>query len=778
MSVGKVLPRLAATLWLLAGILFTSCSVLKNVPEDAYLLDRIAILSQDESPDIEDAELERYIRQQPNNRLFGLYRFNLWLYNLGKIGKETGVSGWLHRIGEAPVIYSDDLTRRSVQNLTSYLNNRGFYHALVTDSVVDKKPRRRKVFYKICFGAPTQIDTLSAEIQDSTVAHYYRETLPASLLVPGTRLDLRILENERARITNLLRNQGFYSFSPERIGFRVDTIGSPFQARLQLRILKDSTTEEGRRAFRRYVIDSVRIFTKYDPRLPASGRKEGLDTRMQDGLHYYFDKKPGIRLPVLAPLLLMRQDSLVRMAQIYKSQQNLLGLELYQTASFNFHRSTSPLRSYRGDSLRTYYPLNCDVLLTRAKLQGYQFEGMVTTSGSLGLEGSMTYRHRNLFHGAEQLELQFRAQAEAVLKKTAIGFRTAMEIGVHASLSIPRFLLPLKGNEFVRRYSPKTLFLISHNFQRRPYYRRTVASGYVSYTWKGSPTTSHAVTPLEIDILKIFAIDQAFAQRIRQTYLANSYISQLITLMAYSFSYSSPNSNKLFSTTLLKLNVETAGNLLQTVSPIFRFQKTDGVYQLFALPFAQYAKGDVNYAVLLRPNRHNSFAARLFAGIGYPYGNSNALPFEKRYYEGGANGVRAWLARDLGPGSYKEERFTFPNQTGDLKLEANLEYRTWLFWKFEAALFVDVGNIWDVSKADERPGAVFVPTRFYKELAVGYGTGLRLNLGFFLLRLDMGVKLHDPSVTEGVANPPHWIPFDRAFQSSDFAYHFGVGYPF
>ena len=354
MSVGKVLPRLAATLWLLVGILFTSCSVLKNVPEDAYLLDRIAILPQDESPDIEDAELERYIRQQPNNRLFGLYRFNLWLYNLGKVGKETGVSGWLHRIGEAPVIYSDDLTRRSVQNLTSYLNNRGFYHALVTDSVADKKPRRRKVFYKIRFGAPTQIDTLSAEIQDSTVAHYYRETLPASLLVPGTRLDLRILENERARITNLLRNQGFYSFSPERIGFRVDTIGSPFQARLQLRILKDSTTEEGRRAFRRYVIDSVRIFTKYDPRLPASGRKEGLETRMQDGLHYYFDKKSGIRLPVLAPLLLMRQDSLVRMAQIYKSQQNLLGLELYQTASFNFHRSTTPAHTCKvtGVSVR------------------------------------------------------------------------------------------------------------------------------------------------------------------------------------------------------------------------------------------------------------------------------------------------------------------------------------------------------------------------------------------------------------------------------------------
>ncbi len=777
-AVGKVLPRLAALVVLCLGGLLTSCSMLKNVPADGYLLDRVEIVTQDAPSDIDNSELERYIRQQPNNRLFGLYRFNLWLYNLGKPGKETGVSGWLHRIGEAPVVYSDDLTRRSVQNLTTYLNNRGFYHAQVTDSLIDKKRRRRKVQYRVRCGQPTTIETLTTEIADSVVSGYYASSIAASYLTPAARLDLRTLENERSRITTLLRNHGFYTFSSDRIGFRVDTIGTPYAGRLLLRIVQDSAGEENRHPFRRYVIDSVRLFTQYNPLRPATGRDSALASQQQDGLRFYYPQAPGIRLSVLAPLVLFRQDSLVRVSQINRSQQNLLNLGVYQTASFNFRRSLSPPRTYRDDSLRRYYPLNCDILLTRTRSQGYQFEGMVTTSGSLGLEGSMTYRHNNLFNGAEQLELQFRAQAEAVLQKTAIGFQTALEIGLRASLSIPRFLFPLKGYVFVRRYSPKTLFLISHNFQRRPYYRRTVASGYLSYTWKGSPTTSHSVTPLEVDILKIFAIDEAFAQRIRQTYLANSYISQFISLLSYSFSYSSNTPNALFSTTLFKVNVEAAGNVLRAATPALKLKQTDGVYKLFGLPFAQYAKGDINYAVLFRPSRYNSVAARIFAGLGYPYGNSNALPFEKRYYEGGANGVRAWHARDLGPGSYKEERLSFPNQTGDLKLEGNIEFRSWLFWKFEAALFFDVGNIWAITKADERPGAVFEPTRFYKELAMGYGLGLRLNLGFFLLRLDMGVKLHDPSVTEAATTHPHWIPFERDFRSDDLTFHFGVGYPF
>lgn len=758
---------------------FVGCSTLKHVPEGSRLLEKASIEATDSYTDIDKDELSRYIRQQPNTKLFGIYRFNLWLYNLGKEGKETGISGWLHRIGEAPVLYSEELTQRTTQNMSVYLNSRGFYHAKVEYQTKDVGKKKRRVKYLITYNQPTEIDSIRTEIRDTAIARLYEQNRKSTLLQNHGRLDAKILEGERTRLERIFRNQGFYNFSAEQIGYRVDTIGTPYKARLTLRLPNDTTNLANSTVFRRYVLDTIRLFTKYDPLQPNTGNAQLLSHRTHDGLYFYYDKHAGIRLPVLAPLLLIRQDSLLRISQINKSQQNLLGLGLYQTASFSFRESSNPLHAHGADSVSHFYPINCDVRLTRLKLQGYQLEGMLTTSGSLGTEGSLTYRHRNLFNGAEQLEIQLRAQAEAILRKTAIGFKTALEIGLHTSLTLPRFLLPLKGNEFVRRYSPTTRFLVSYNFQRRPYYRRTVASGFMSYNWKGSATTSHSIVPLEIDVVKIFAIDAAFAERIRQTYLANSYISQFISLLSYSFSYASNTPNARFSTTLFKLNLESAGNVLRYSSQWLKRPQTNGIYSVFDLPFAQYIKGDVNYSVLFRTNRYVSLASRIFVGLGYPYGNSQALPFEKRYYEGGANGVRAWHARDLGPGSYQEQQFSFPNQTGDLKLEFNLEYRTWLFWKFETALFLDMGNIWAIKRADERRGAVFEWDRFYKEIAMGYGLGLRLNLGFFLIRLDMGVKLHDPAISQDPnVTSYHWIPFERDYQADDMVLHFGVGYPF
>ena len=773
------LRQTAKMVFLAMFLLAYGCSTLKRIPADSRLLEKVTIEATDDNQGVQEGELSSYVRQQPNTKLLGLYRFNLWLYNLGKEGKETGISGWLHRIGEAPVLYSAELTSRTQQNMEIYLNGRGFYHAKVDHETKLVGKKKIRVKYLVTYNQATAIDSIDTEIRDTAIGRLYSEHHASTFLHPNNRLDTKLLESERTRLEKIFRNQGFYNVTADQIGFRVDTIGTPYRARLTLRIPIDTSQWETSAIAHRYVLDTVRIFTKFDPIQPKTGQPHLLAHRLYDGIDFYYDTKAGIRLPVLTSLLLMRRDSLLRVSQINKSQQNLLALGLYQTASFNFRESTSPLRSFGRDSIPLLYPINCDVRLTRVKLQGYQIEGMLTTSGSLGAEGSFIYRHHNLFNGAEQLEIQLRAQAEAILKKTAIGFKTALELGLQSSLTLPRFLLPLKGNEFVRRYSPTTRFLVSYNFQRRPYYRRTVVSSFMSYNWKGSPRTSHSVVPLEVDVVKIFAIDPAFAQRIQQTYLANSYISQFISLLSYSFSYASNNSTERFSTTLLKLNLEAAGNLLRYSSQWLGRPQTNNVYSVFELPFAQYAKGDINYAVLFRANRYVSVASRVFLGLGYPYGNSQALPFEKRYYEGGANGVRAWHARDLGPGSYQEQQFSFPNQTGDLKMELNLEYRSWLFWKLESALFLDMGNIWVVKSADERAGAVFAWNRFYKEIAMGYGVGLRLNLGFFLIRLDMGVKLHDPVVSQDPnVKSYHWIPFERDYKSDDVVFHFGVGYPF
>lgn len=780
MSVRRELDRLPTIVVFgltLVSCLLVGCNTLKNVPQEEKLLDKVTFKVVDPPSDISDEELSIYVRQQPNTKLLGLFRFNLWLYNLGKVGKETGMSGWFRRIGDPPVIFDEGQALRSVQNIRSYLNSRGFYHAEVRYESKPHGKRRQAVEYLVTYNRPTLIDTFRTLLYDSILTPLYMRYQSESLISPRHRLDSKVLERERQRWEQIFRDNGFYNFTADQIGFLVDTIGSPYRARLTLRLPNDTLQARQRSAMQRYILDSLQIYTRYDPLYPTTGNKDSLQVRPHDGLYYYFPKSPGIRLSTLSPLLLVRRDSLLRVSQINKSQQNLLNLGLFQNASFQLRPSNSSPRPYGTDTAAHYYPVNCDVRLTRFKLHDYQLGGFLTTSGSLGTEGSLTYRHRNLFLGAEQLEIQFRAQAEAILKKTAIGFKTALDLGLRVSIAFPRFLLPFRSKEFVRRYAPITRFLASYNFQRRPYYRRTVVTTYLSYNWNGSSQTSHSIIPLEVDFIKIFAIDPVFSERIRQTYLANSYISQIIPLTSYSFSYASADKRAIFSTTLLRCNIEFAGNGLNLLGRPLKFQKKDGVYQIFGLPFAQYVKGEINYSVLYRPNRYHSLANRVFLGIGYPYGNSRALPFEKRFYEGGANGVRAWHARDLGPGSYKDTHFAFPNQTGDLKFELNFEYRSWFFWKFESALFLDMGNIWAIHQADERPGAVFAWDRFYKEIAIGYGIGLRLNLGFFLIRLDMGVKLYDPSIVEGSANA-HWIPIERDYESSDMTLHFGVGYPF
>ncbi|MGP1362281.1 MAG: translocation and assembly module lipoprotein TamL [Bacteroides sp.] len=776
----KKVKCLAPLVAFLIMLFAPACSSTKKIADDQYLVEKVE-LQIDNKPqdiDIEDDELTRYIQQQPNTKLFGLFKFNLWLYNLGKQDKETGFSGWLHRIGEPPVIYNSELARRSTQNIKTYLNSRGYYQANVSYTMNPKKKKKCSVTYYVTYNRPTQIESLRTQILDTTLRRLYDQSRAQALFRPADRLDAKLLENERIRLSRLFRNEGFYNLAPDQMGYLVDTIGSPYNARLTLRIPNDSASSVQKAVGKRYVIDSIKIYTQYSPIPQNLGLQNTLLTKSFDGLHFYFEKKPSIRFPVLAPMLLMRRDSLLRIFQINKSQQNILALGVYQTASFDLHESSSPVRCYGKDTIPHFYPINCDIRLTPLKRQGYQIEGLLTTSGSLGTEGGFTYRHRNLFNGAEQLDVQIRAQAEAVLKKTALGFKTALELGINTSLTIPRFLLPFKSKEFVRRYAPSTRILFAYNYQRRPYYRRTIATGYLSYNWKGSSTTSHSVIPLEIDIVKIFAIAPDFAERIRQSYLANSYISQLITLINYTFSYSDSSPNSRFATTLLRLNLETAGNMLFSASKSLKRPLINDTYQILELPFAQYIRGDINYSILFRTSKYSAWAGRVFVGIGYPYGNSKALPFEKRYFGGGANGVRAWHARDLGPGSYQDKKLSFPNQTGDVKLECNIEYRTWLFWKFDGALFIDAGNIWTIKSADERKGAKFEWNRFYKEFAVGYGVGLRLNLGFFLIRLDTGIKLYDPVISPDAEQNFHWIPIERDFSSNDFVLHFGVGYPF
>jgi len=435
--------------------------------------------------------------------------------------------------------------------------------------------------------------------------------------------------------------------------------------------------------------------------------------------------------------------------------------------------------SVKRDSIPTGL-LNCYIQLSTHTLQSYQVEFVGTnTSGAFGVEGNLNYQHKNLFRGAEILDVKLRGLVETVQKNnnlTNFGFKYSLEYGASVGLTIPKFLIPFAGKEFIKTYSPRTQITESYNFQRRPDYTRTIAGFIFGYNWKNSKYLTHTVNPVEINAINIRDTSKAFHDQIAGKYIENSYKNQIITLSSYSLTYNNQNLQKNTSYTYLRFNVESSGNILAAIYSKYGTKSIDSTYKILNTSFSQYLRSDINITYHQVIDNSNTFVYRIFAGVGYPYGNSKALPFDKKYFSGGANGIRAWSARSLGPGSVNADNSSYPNQTGDIKLEANVEYRFKIFWQLEGALFFDAGNIWAFK--DENSKAIFKPTSFYKQIALGTGTGFRINLGFLTVRLDFGFKLYDPAIPDNNPNIKRWV-FMRKNNFSDlWAFNFGIGYPF
>ena len=346
-------------------------------------------------------------------------------------------------------------------------------------------------------------------------------------------------------------------------------------------------------------------------------------------------------------------------------------------------------------------------------------------------------------------------------------------------------MFPFLSRDFRRTIRATTEFGLQYNYQMRPEFTRIVASGSWSYRWGMQRQRSqHRIDLLDINYLYMPWIDPAFREIYldkEQNYiLAYNYEDRFIVRSGYSYTYNSAgqalmNNALLGNSYSVRINIESAGSLLYGLAKLTGMKKNEsGEYTLLNIPFAQYIKGDIDYAKNFVIDNRNSLAFHVGGGIAVPYGNASVVPFEKRYFSGGANSVRGWSVRELGPGSYVGDRNNFLNQSGDIKLDASVEYRTHLFWKLHGALFVDAGNIWTLHEYESQPGGQFKFNTFYKQIAVAYGMGIRLDLDFFVLRFDAGMKAINPVYESGRNRYPIVHPdFSR-----DFAFHFAVGYPF
>lgn len=727
---------------------------------------------------IAESELAQYIKQKPNKKIFGT-RFHLGLYNLSNIKKDKWPHGWLRNIGEEPVIFDPIEAEKSREQLGSYVSSKGFFDGIVTDTVKTNK-RKSDVYYNVKLKTPYTIRGLYYEIEDTTIRELVYFDSINCLIQRGKPYDVDILQAELNRVERYIKNQGFYGFSSDYISFRVDSTAGNRQVDLYYDIRAYSKADMyGRVTYFPHPVYRIRDIYIYPDFVPKNVLEGGamylrnLDTINYKGYYFIAPRgKPQLKYDLILQSLYLKPGAVYNITNTERSQSHLMSLKAYRLINIFFSETDSP-----GGNPGPEQNLNCHIQLTLLSQQSFNIEIEGTnTAGDLGGALNLVYQHKNLFHGAEQFSMKLKGAFEAMTQKSA-RLRSTQEYGFETSLRLPRFLFPfLKSEEFIKNFNPTTTILAAYNYQDMPFYTRTIANATFGYSWSGHRYKSHIVNPLQLNVVKLIKIDTTFREIIEaSSYQAYSYRDVMILGAGYSLIFNNQMIQKSKDYWFIRLNTEMAGNLLSLAGQMTGATKSDGSYRLFGQPFAQYIRADldIRYNVIL--NDVSSIVYRGFAGIGIPYGNSKAIPFEKQYFGGGANGIRAWQVRSLGPGSYLPEKAGFINQTGDIKLEANTEYRFKLFWILEGAVFAEAGNIWSFNSDVARPGAEFRMNKFLKDMAVGTGTGFRFDFKFVTARIDMGMKLRDPSINEG----SKWIIYNRPYNfRNDFTLVFGIGYPF
>ena len=766
-----------------AALLCAACSSTRHVPAGAMLLDDVKIVVEDSSQ-VETTDLYNFLRQTPNHKVLGFAKLQLATYNLSGHDSTKWYNKWLRRMGQPPVIYSDELTDASQRQLRQALVNKGYMDAQVEVDTIPRHDKKKiKVRYRLRPGMPHTISSIIYDIPDTAMAGIVLRDSANFTLRPGDLLDRTELDTERALITERLRNRGYYAFTKEYITFIADTAAGSKDVDLTLTVQPPrklgSDVADSLAHHSPYYINKV-IFVTDDAGITSSGTHTiaASDTVVYKGVDVIYGKDHYILPSTLVEKCFLVPGQLYRSFMVDRTYEQLAQLGIIK--SINIQMVPQP-------ELDGKQWLDAYIFLSRNRKQGVSFEVEGTNSeGDLGFGVGLTYQHRNLAHRSNLLTAKFRANYESLSGNLGglINDRYT-EFAGELGITFPKFMFPLLSSGYKRRIKASTELALSFNYQERPEYTRIIAGAAWKYKWTARQGRERRTFDL-LDVSYVYLPESTidFLNQVAPTnpLLRYSYEDHFIMRMGYTYR----RTNKRIASSSLRkqpfqTNVyswrasgEVAGNLLYAISSLSHQQRKNGVYELFGIQYSQYAKAEVDYTIAHNFTPRHSLAFHAGFGIGVPYGNSRVLPFEKRFYAGGANGVRGWSVRTLGPGSYDSRNSVtdFINQCGDIRLDLSLEYRMKLFWVFEGALFLDAGNIWTIRNYENQPGGVFKFNSFAKQLAAAYGVGLRMDFNYFLLRLDLGFKAHNPAL-----NQEPW-PIIHPRWKRDTSLHFSVGYPF
>ena len=772
------------------AMLCAGCSTTRHVPDDSYLLDKVNIRIND-SEDVPTDELYNFLRQRPNHKIFGFAKLQLSTYSLSGRDSTKWWNRWLRRLGEAPVIYDEDLTEASQRQLHQALVNRGYLDARVEVDTISKTKRMR-VSYNIHAGKPHRITSLAYDIPDHAIHAIVMTDTAKSVIRPGDLFDRTNLDNERTRITAQLRNAGYYDFNREYITFSADTIAGNKKLGLTLRlnipsalptsVSGDSSNTDKVRHHLRYIVRKVFFVFDADATTLSERRHEKVrDTVDYRQLTIIYGKDHYIKPSTLDECCYITPGVPYSAVSVDRTYQALGRLSILKFVNIE-------LKHYGSTDDRAM--LDAYIYLSRNKKQSAAVELEGTNSeGDLGFGLGLTYQHRNLARGSELLTTKLRASYES-LSGNLDGLinKRYSEYAAETGITFPQFKCPFLSKSFKQRILASTEFAVSFNYQERPEYTRIIAGAAWKWKWQQQRIADlrrHTYDLIDINYVRLPQSTIDFIDQIAPSnpLLRYSYEDHFIMRMGYTYYHSNRRLANVTGSggfslqpyvTTLRVSAETAGNLLYAFSSAVGQHRSDNVYKILGIQYAQYVKGEVDYTYTRNFDRRNALSFHVGAGIAYPYGNSSMVPFEKRFYAGGANGVRGWGVRTLGPGSYDARNSVtdFINQCGDIRLDLSLEYRAKLFWVLEGAVFIDAGNIWTVHDYENQPGGMFRFDTFYKQIAAAYGIGLRMDFTYFLLRFDLGFKAHNPAM-----NQEEW-PLIHPKWSRDANFHFSVGYPF
>ena len=695
--------------------------------------------------------------------------------------------------GEPPVILDTFLTKITKNQLQKFVFSRGYFDSKVRDSlVIDRKSKRAKTFYSISKSEPYFVRGINYKIEDPLIEYFILNDTISSLVKHNSIYNEDIFQKERERITESQLNNGYFYFAPEYVNYLVDTnlAGHNVNVTIGIKMFSRSYSETNDSLVYinhpRFYIENVYVIPEFIPEFRGRANEAYMkDTLEYNGTKILHNNKLKFRKKDLTRDISVSPGQLYQQNFSEETYKGLTSLKVFKSVYIQYLKNPN-----YSDKLDCY--IVCQPLVKQALT--VETEG-TNTSGNLGIAGSLVFQNKNAFRGAELVELklkgsltaqkQFNTTQTTNINNVQSTFNT-IQFGPELNFYFPKPLFPFtlfyyKKDASEKRYftQPKTIVNLSVNYQSRPEFNRTISS--VSYGFKFTNSKglfTYDVVPFEVYSVKakLFGNFQSDLLNLNDFFLLNSFQDHITTLSKVSATYNNQTIAKKKNLMYLKMTLSSSGNILRGLySATDQVQDAQGRYLIQGVPFSQFVKLDVDYRFYFKVRKLSKVVYRLAGGIGKPLKNLTTLPYEQSFFGGGPNSNRAWRARTLGPGSYQQPdsvRARY-DKIGNIQIESNIEYRFHIFKSFYGAWFADAGNIWLSYKDPNKPNGQFEFDRFYKEIALGSGFGLRYDFSFFVLRLDAAMRVIDPQYAEG----KRWVLGTQTMRQSAIL-NFGIGYPF